>query len=107
MIFPYSPQEPISLTNLKNKLFSNFYKFLTSSYNYLSDDFLEEYSDIRVPEPKREANKIPFELSYELAKSTVDDIKDALSHFKVATVSNAPFSEPAPEIIAWGPMGSN
>lgn len=112
MVFPYNHQEPMSLTDLKNKLFANFYKFLTSSINFATQEYLNEYYpngllednlDIRVAEPKREANKIPYELAYEMANSTVNDIREAFNHFKVVTITNAPYSQQAPDPIQWGP----
>lgn len=107
--FRYTPLEPVVLTDLKNKLFANFYKFLTLPYNYLDNEFLEEYDtdDIRNANPRREANKIQFDQAYSLAENMVNDIRETFKNFKVATVANAPFSTEAPEIIAWGPMGVN
>jgi len=107
--FPYTPIEPIVLTDLKNKLFANFYKFLTLPYNYLDNEFLSEYDndDIRRAEPRRESNKIEFDQAYSLAENMVNDIRETFKNFKVGTVANAPFSTEAPEIIAWGPMGVN
>lgn len=115
--FRYTPLEPVVLTDLKNKLFANFYKFLTLPYNFYDQAYLDEYypsglpenenADIRVANPRRESNKIQFDQAYSLAENMVNDIRETFKNFKVATVANAPFSTEAPEIIAWGPMGNN
>ena len=110
--FPYRHDEPLVITDLKNKLFANFYKFLTLPYNYYNQEYLEEYYpnglenenlDIRIARPRRESNKIEFDQAYELANSMVNDIRETFTHFKVATVPNAPFSQEAPDPIVWGP----
>lgn len=115
--FPYTPIEPIVLTDLKNKLFANFYKFLTLPYNFYDQAYLDEYypgglpenenADVRVANPRREANKIQFDQAYYLAESMVDDIRKTFNHFKVETVPNAPYSTTAPDPLQWGPMGVN
>lgn len=105
MAFEYNHQEPMVLTDLKNKYFKNFYNFLTSAYNYYDEEYLSEYNtdDIRIAEPKRDSNRIPYELAYNLANSMVDDMRDVFKHFKVTTVPNAPYSQEAPDPIVWGP----
>lgn len=108
-VFPYNHLEPKVLTDLKNKLFENFYIFLTLPYNYLSTEFLAEYNtdDIRNPLPRRPANEIVFNQAYTLAKSMVDDIREAFNHFNVGTVPNGTISYPAVDPLQWGPSGVN
>lgn len=103
--FPYRHDEPLVITDLKNKLFANFYKFLTLPYNYYEPDYLDEYNrdDIRIANPRRESNKIEFDQAKELANDMVNDIRETFTHFKVATVPNAPYSQEAPDPIVWGP----
>ncbi len=109
MVFEYNSEEPIVITDLKNKYYSNFYKFLTLPYNYIEEEYREQYleqydqDDIRNGETRRESNKIIYDQAYILAESMVDDIISTMDYFKVGVTQGAPFSTQAPYPFQWGP----